>query len=134
MRTAREIRKRLRQFSPVTKTYKHSSEYFRMTSEVRYLEKAANCNWLIDFIADCQPRFRRFQIQYWRVDLVEDLAIVTLLDSNNTRIFWRCHPANGFPLWEGIELRVCCDLLYVPRKRKGRIGKRRIDVLQRTAA
>jgi hypothetical protein len=134
MRTAREIRKRLKQHSTVTRTYEHRSGYFKMTSEVRYLGKAAECAWLIDFIAEYQPRFKPFLVQYWKVDIVGEIAIVTLLDRNGTRVFWRCLPSNGFPLWEGVELRVCCDLLYIPRKRRGMAEKRRISVLQNTAA
>ena len=133
MKTAREIRKRLKQFSPRTKVYRYTST-FKITSEIKYLEKAAECQWLIDFINGCQSQFRRFLVQHWKVDIIDDTAIVSLFDSNHTRIYWKCLPSNGFPLREGIELLVCCDLLYVPRQRRGWMGMVGVNGDHRIAA
>jgi hypothetical protein len=118
MKTAKQIRADLKRFGIASKVHQHSKG-LGFTNQVQYLVNVAECGCLLDFIAEKQPQFRRYLIQFWKVDVVEDIAIVTLLDSNGTRIFWRCLPAQAFPLCEGIELRVCCDLLYIPRKHRG---------------
>lgn len=117
MKTAQEIRAGLKRLSPTTYTHQHKSG-FKYTSKVKYLSEAADCWAIIDTIGKHQPKCRRYMIQNWRVDLREDKIRLSFSDYSENRIFWLSLPANDFPLWEGIELRVCSDILYIPRRQQ----------------
>jgi hypothetical protein len=122
MKTAKEIRKGLRRFNAITQTHKHKSG-FRYTSKVKYLADAAECHWLLDLIGEYQPLTRRYLFQYWQYRIEPDQGILSFFDGNWNRIFWKVLPLTGFPLSEGIDLRVASDILYLPRRKGPRAGK-----------
>jgi hypothetical protein len=122
MKTEKQIRAGLKRFNAITQTHKHKSG-FRYTSKVKYLADAAECHWLLDKIGEYQPKFRRYQVQRWQLKLEPDQGVLSFYDRNGNRIFWKVLPLANFPLSEGVDLRVCSDILYLPRRKGPRAGK-----------
>jgi hypothetical protein len=122
MKTEKQIRAGLKRFNATTQTHKNKSG-FQYTSKVKFLADAAECHWLIDEIGEYQPITRRYLVQYWQFRLELDQGVLSFFDSNGNRIFWKVLPLAGFPLSEGIDLRVSSNLLYIPRRKRPQTGK-----------
>jgi hypothetical protein len=122
MKSEKQIRAGLRKFNATTQTHKHKSG-LRLTSKVKFLANAAECQWLLDLIGEYQPMTRRYLVQYWQYRVEPGQGVLSFFDRNGNRIFWKVLPLANFPLSEGVDLRVSSNLLYIPRRKGLQRGK-----------